>query len=69
MLLLLATGARAQDTHYWNIQYGTRATLLGGAVIGSVSDRFQSEAFDFGPDLNGGSAILQGDVSGGLFVL
>ena len=27
-----------QDAHYWNIQYGTRSTLLGGAVIGSVSD-------------------------------
>ncbi|MGH7495786.1 MAG: hypothetical protein ACREOO_25800 [bacterium] len=38
MLLLVAATAAAQDTHYWNIQYGTRATLLGGAVIGSVSD-------------------------------
>jgi len=28
----------AQDSHYWNIQYGTRSLLLGGAVIGSVSD-------------------------------
>lgn len=28
----------AQDTHYWNLQYGTRSTLLGGAVIGSVTD-------------------------------
>ena len=28
----------AQDTHYWSIQYGTKSTLLGGAVIGSVSD-------------------------------
>jgi hypothetical protein len=27
-----------QETYYWNIQYGTRSTLLGGAVIGSVSD-------------------------------
>ena len=27
-----------QDSHYWNIQYGTKATLLGGAVIGSVTD-------------------------------
>ena len=26
---------RAQDAHYWNLQYGTRAELLGGAVIGS----------------------------------
>lgn len=28
----------AQDTHYWTHQYGTRATLLGGAVIGSPLD-------------------------------
>lgn len=28
----------AQDSHYWTNQYGTRATLLGGAVIGSVLD-------------------------------
>jgi hypothetical protein len=27
-----------QDSHYWNLQYGTRSTLLGGAVIGSVTD-------------------------------
>jgi hypothetical protein len=27
--------ASAQDSHYWNLQYGTRAELLGGAVIGS----------------------------------
>jgi hypothetical protein len=30
--------ALAQDTHYWNLQYGTRSNLLGGAVIGSVTD-------------------------------
>ncbi|MGB2959612.1 MAG: hypothetical protein WBD30_12065 [Bacteroidota bacterium] len=28
----------AQDTHYWNLHYGTQSTLLGGAVIGSVAD-------------------------------
>ena len=27
-----------QEDNYWNIQYGTRSTLLGGTVIGSVSD-------------------------------
>ena len=27
-----------QDAHYWAIQYGTRSTLLSGAVIGSVED-------------------------------
>lgn len=34
---LPASGA-AQDTHYWNLHYGTSSTLLSGAVIGSVSD-------------------------------
>ena len=28
----------AQENNYWNLQYGTRSTLLGGTVIGSVSD-------------------------------
>lgn len=37
-LLLCPQPSRGQDTQYWNIQYGTRSTLLGGAVIGSVSD-------------------------------
>jgi hypothetical protein len=36
--LLLAPLARPQDSHYWTHQYGARATLLGGAVIGSVLD-------------------------------
>jgi hypothetical protein len=27
-----------QDSHYWTYQYGTRAFLLGGMVIGSVLD-------------------------------
>jgi len=36
-VLCIARPARvsAQDAHYWNLQYGTRAELLGGAVIGS----------------------------------
>ncbi len=43
LLLLLfiaaiAAGARAQDSHYWNIPYGAYSTLLGGAVIGSAYD-------------------------------
>ncbi|UCC82868.1 MAG: hypothetical protein JSW46_18190 [Gemmatimonadota bacterium] len=41
ILLLLVTApttAVAQDAHYWTYQYGTRANLLGGAVIGSVLD-------------------------------
>ena len=28
----------APDAHYWTVKYGPRATLLGGAVIGSVND-------------------------------
>ena len=31
-------GVLAQDTHYWNNQYGPRAMLLGGSIIGSVGD-------------------------------
>jgi len=38
ILLISAGRVYSQDSHYWNIQYGTRSTLLGGAVIGSVSD-------------------------------
>jgi hypothetical protein len=38
ILLAGLHSARGQDTQYWNLQYGTRSTLLGGAVIGSVSD-------------------------------
>jgi len=37
-IFLFAIPVIAQDSHYWNIQYGTGSTLLGGAVIGSVSD-------------------------------
>ncbi|MBP7706466.1 MAG: hypothetical protein KA243_04375 [Candidatus Aminicenantes bacterium] len=37
-LLAWAPLARSQDSHYWTNHYGTRATLLGGAVIGSVLD-------------------------------
>jgi hypothetical protein len=28
----------AQDAHYWTNQYGTRADLLGGLVVGSIKD-------------------------------
>lgn len=35
---LMATTVRAQDSHYWNLFYGTYPTLLGGTVIGSPSD-------------------------------
>ncbi len=37
-LFLLFKTASAQDANYWTYQYGSRSTLLGGAVIGSVLD-------------------------------
>jgi hypothetical protein len=36
--LLLPEATGAQEGHYWSQQYGTRAELLGGAVVGSVMD-------------------------------
>ncbi len=33
-----ANRAQAQDTQYWTSQYGNRARLLGGTVIGSVTE-------------------------------
>src|SRR5262245_51648440 len=38
MLLLAASPAAAQDSHYWTESYGTLATLLGGVVVGKVPD-------------------------------
>jgi hypothetical protein len=38
VLLILPHATVAQDTHYWNNQYGPRSMLLSGAVIGSVTD-------------------------------
>jgi hypothetical protein len=35
---LSAPAASAQDSHYWTLQFGNRARLLGGAVIGSATD-------------------------------
>ena len=37
-VVLMAGAARAQDAHYWDNQYGTKAQLLGGLVVGSPSD-------------------------------
>lgn len=34
----LCSPVRAQDTNWWTLQYGTRAQLLGGAVVGSLTD-------------------------------
>ena len=38
VLLALAAPAHAQDSNYWSSAYGTRASLLGGVVIGSPGD-------------------------------
>ena len=37
-LFLLAGPLWSQDSHYWTEQFGNRARLLGGAVIGGGSD-------------------------------
>ncbi|MGD9400637.1 MAG: hypothetical protein PVF95_00055 [bacterium] len=37
-VLALSTPLWAQDSHYWTLTYGARASLLGGALIGSVMD-------------------------------
>jgi hypothetical protein len=38
MVLCFVYVAEAQDAHHWSQQYGTKSTLLGGAVIGSNLD-------------------------------
>jgi len=38
VLLLMPGPSSAQDAHYWTLQYGTRAELLGGLVVGSIKD-------------------------------
>src|SRR5262245_6540284 len=38
IVVLLPTVGFAQDTQYWNLQYGTRGELLGGVVVGSALD-------------------------------
>jgi hypothetical protein len=37
-VLLAPLASFAQDTQYWNLQYGTRGELLGGVVVGSALD-------------------------------
>ncbi len=36
--MLMAVTATAQDAQYWTNQFGTRANLLGGVVVGSIAD-------------------------------
>jgi hypothetical protein len=35
---VLASPSAAQDSHYWDREYGTTSELLGGTVVGSVRD-------------------------------
>jgi len=37
-IILNTPEANAQDDHYWSQQYGAESTLLGGAMVGGVSD-------------------------------
>ena len=38
LVLAISPPAPAQDSHYWTLTYGARASLLGGAVVGSAVD-------------------------------
>ena len=38
VIAAIAGTAAAQDSHYWDNQYGTRAELLGGLVVGASTD-------------------------------
>ncbi len=38
LLLINTTISEAQDDHYWSQQYGAESTLLGGAMVGGISD-------------------------------
>ena len=62
IIMLLGVGispnAAAQDSHYWDNQYGTKGELLGGLVVGSPSDL---SATFYNPGwiaLYGGASIL-----------
>lgn len=37
-MVFSAPDARAQDTHYWNLHYGTRGELVSGVMVGSALD-------------------------------
>ncbi len=38
VILFSAQIARAQDTHYWDLNYGTRGELVSGVVVGTALD-------------------------------
>lgn len=57
-LALLATGAAAQDTNYWSIQYGPVGQLLGGQVIGDARELSATYYNPGGLALDDGSSFL-----------
>ena len=38
LFAVVSTISVAQDTHYWNYRFGTRAALMGGAAVGGIED-------------------------------
>ncbi|TDI76046.1 MAG: hypothetical protein E2O84_03450, partial [Bacteroidetes bacterium] len=38
LFMLIGRVATAQEGHYWTVQFGTKSTFLGGAVVGSAVD-------------------------------
>jgi hypothetical protein len=38
LMTLFSNSAVAQEGHYWTLQFGTKSTFLGGAVVGSAVD-------------------------------
>jgi len=62
IIMVLGVGivpnAAAQDSHYWDNQYGTKGELLGGLVVGSPSDLSASFYNPGWIALHGGSSIL-----------
>lgn len=38
LMLLVSCALQAQDNHYWTHNFGTRASLMGGAVVGGDPD-------------------------------
>ena len=63
-VLLAAAPCAAQDTHYWSQAFGTRAALLGGAVVGGDRD---NTAVYYNPGALGFSDTGSISVSGNLY--
>jgi hypothetical protein len=66
LVATLASAVMAQDTHYWNKQYGNRAQVLGGALIGSADD---ASAVYYNPALLAGMPARSFTVAGSAYRL